>query len=321
MLPRLLILQPQYIKYMRIRLSILTTLCFLLLSQRLAAAQTTTLTLSPPVTELLLRPNIPVQQTFILKISGSNPTITPSLHLVTPSDTEGHVTIDPNPVNPASLPVVVTSNPPLNQPLATAGQDLGFTLTLSAANTDATLDSYLALVFTTTDPNTSESSAQAGISALLFLTVTPDGLLPIDLSLSEFNPPTIHDSSHPLTLAPIVANQTDSMIRPQGLFTVTSPRGNPVATQELYPNLILGHNTRQLKSNISNLPSDLTWHPAWYSIGPHTLTLTLTSQGGKTLTTAERVVWLLPLRPLFIICSLIIIVTLTIRRSSQLTRP
>lgn len=270
-----------------------------------AHAQSTTLSVNPPVVEILLAPNKKVTQTFTFHVEGVSTSITPEIHLVKPGDNAGHVEIDASPVNPASLPLIITSSLPLNTPynLPHNTSDLALTLTLEAASTDIPIDVYLALVIRL-NPTLNESSISnlatlsPGISALLLTTITPSGTMPINLDIQNFSPKLIYDSWDPITITPEVENHIPIMVHPVGTYTIISPRGKSIVSQTLYPNLVLGNSRRTLKGDAGDNqpPTPLTWQPHWYNVGPYRLKLTLTTQGQTKITETEKVVWIFPIR-------------------------
>ena len=58
----------------------------------------------------------------------------------------------------------------------------------------------------------------------------------------------------------------------------------------------------------TNSATPLAWTPKWSHIGPYRIRLIITSQGGTKISEIEKVVWILPLRLIFIGCILIIII-------------
>ena len=292
-------------------------------------AQEVSLAVSPPVVEILLAPNKKVSQAFTLKIQGENLAITPELHLATPSDSDGHMMIDPKPLNPNSLPLTaIITSPTIHDPRSTI-----YNITFEAANTDVSQDVYLALVFrasppstiydlrsTITSPLARQSLGVGGaISSLILITITPAGVIPIDLSLKNWDLPFFHDSYLPLTLTPELTNNTSVMIRPQGDFTVISPTGKTIFSLPLYPNLILGNSSRIIQSTIHDLPSTISWSPTWSDLGPYRLRLTLTTEGGTQITQGEKVIWIIPLRLLLILSILITLILGLTRRKKNTT--
>jgi len=283
-------------------------------------AQSVSLSISPPVVEILLAPNKKVSQAFTLKTQGENLAITPELHLATPSDSDGHMMIDPKPLTPNSLPLTAIITSPTIHDL----QSTIYNITFEAANTDVSQDVYLALVFrasppstiydlrsTITSPLARQSLGVGGaISSLILITITPAGVIPIDLSLKNWDLPFFHDSYLPLTLTPELTNNTSVMIRPQGGFTVISPTGKTIFSLPLYPNLVLGHSSRNIQ---------LSYSPSWHDLGPYRLRLTLTTEGGTQITQGEKVIWIIPLRLILIICVLIILILGLTQRKKNTT--
>ena len=283
-------------------------------------AQSVSLSISPPVVEILLAPNKKVSQVFTLKTQGENLAITPELHLATPSDSDGHMMIDPKPLTPNSLPLTAIITSPTIHDL----QSTIYNITFEAANTDVSQDVYLALVFrasppstiydlrsTITSPLARQSLGVGGaISSLILITITPAGVIPIDLSLKNWDLPFFHDSYLPLTLTPELTNNTSVMIRPQGDFTVISPTGKTIFSLPLYPNLVLGHSSRNIQ---------LSYSPSWHDLGPYRLRLTLTTEGGTQITQREKVIWIIPLRLILIICVLIILILGLTQRKKNTT--
>jgi len=275
----------------------------------LVHAQSTELSLSPPVIEALVAPNKSYSQVFQFKTTQNNVIVTPSIHKVIPTDDNGHSRLDPNPLNMDDLPVVVTSSPALGSRVHLAGHELPITLTISASNTDIPQDVYLALVLKV-EPQAQlniSSLTTPAISALIFTTITPDGALPINLEVINFEPPSIHDSWLSLTFNPKIQNNTPFMIRPQGKFEIISPRGTVLTSFMLYPHLILGQTSRNVESLINDAPSTLTFHSNWRLIGPHKIRLTITSAGNTKLQEIEKTIWILPIR-LFALIFLILVI-------------
>ena len=283
-------------------------------------AQSVSLSISPPVVEILLAPNKKVSQAFTLKTQGENLAITPELHLATPSDSDGHMMIDPKPLTPNSLPLTaIITSPTIHDLRSTI-----YNITFEAANTDVSQDVYLALVFrasppstiydlrsTITSPLARQSLGVGGaISSLILITITPAGVIPIDLSLKNWDLPFFHDSYLPLTLTPELTNNTSVMIRPQGDFTVISPTGKTIFSLPLYPNLVLGHSSRNIQ---------LSYSPSWHDLGPYRLRLTLTTEGGTQITQGEKVIWIIPLRLLLILSILITLILELTRRKKNTT--
>ena len=298
-----------------------------------AHAQSVNLSISPPVVEILIAPNKKVSQTFNLQFEGDSLTVIPEIHAVKPMDTSGHVTVDPNPIKPADIPLTITSiNHVLGVPFTVQGNTVPITLSFEAASSDTSQDVYLALVLKAVPAEITDTSSVTtpAISALILATITPDGILPINLEVGDFSLPIIHDSWDPITITPTLVNHNPIMIRPLGTYEVISPGGKTILSIPLYPNLILGNASRVIEgshgstsTNTSPLPLPLSWSPTWYNIGPYRVHLTITSQGGTKLTDIEKVVWVLPIRIIlgtifFILITILLLYKKTISPKQQI---
>lgn len=302
----------------------LSTIYYLLSTATSAAAQSASLALTPPISEILLAPNKKIVQAFTLTNQGESGEFIINIHSVSPSDSYGHSTLSPTPIDPSKLPLTLTLNNSdltLNEPFPLqAGMSKQLVLEIESATVDSTSDHYLALLASPYQAQTTQDSSltQPGIASLIFVTLSPDGLLPINLEVKDFELPLIHDSSTPLTLAPTLVNNSPTMLRTTGSLLASSPRNNLSEQINLYPSLTLAHSSRSLQALLTRgecpnnlpdlidqssksstcqlLPNDLTLTPTLRWIGPYRLKLTINSIGGSQITTIEKVVWFLPLR-------------------------
>jgi len=254
------------------------------------------LSISPPVLEIITKPNKSFIQTFTLKNQGPTITLIPQIVQLKPIDNQGHVTI-PNLQPVTNLPLhfsLENSNLNLNQPFTLpTNQSQQLVLRIASASTNQTQDFYLALALVPQTKTTNQPLSQPIITSLLFITLTPDGHLPINLQLKNFNPPAIHDSTTPLKLQPQLLNTTSTMIRPKTNLTIKNWRGKTLLDTNLASDLILGHQTRLL-----TFPNHqpLIWKPPKFAIGPYQITLTVTSQANTNLIQETKTVFLFPLQ-------------------------
>ena len=284
---------------------ILTTLflsvLFLTLPTEIKAEETS-LALTPPVVEVLISPNKKVIQAFTIKNKGSSGQFVINIHAVKPLDDQGHVELDPNPLDFSSIPLLVTlqnSNLEFNQPFtipASASEQI--VLGIEGVTTDINQDAYFALVVSSYTNSDLAITSRAGISSLVLATLSPSGTLPVDLELQEFDPPLIHDSSTPLSFSPLVFNKTPTMMRVQGTLILDSGTGNNIEQLSLYPTLILANSSRTLKASSGEPPisTPLEFQPHPLTFGPQKLRLTITTVGNTKIQEIERVVWYIPLK-------------------------
>jgi hypothetical protein len=266
-------------------------------------AQSTTLSITPPVVEILVAPGKKLIQNFTFKAEGDNISVIPEIHLAKPQDDRGHVSIDPKPYNPSRISLTISSNHPLGKPVALKNSELTLSLTFDAASVDIAEDVYLALVMRvgSTEELQSSSATLPAISALIFTTINPSGVTPVDIQIDNFDLPIFHDSYLPLTVSPNLKNNVPIMLRPRGTYEVLSSSGKTIFSLPLYPNLILGESTRAIQGNVKDLPSNLTWSPSWKNIGPFRLRLTITTEGGTKIVEVEKPIWVLPIRGIILL--------------------
>lgn len=279
------------------------------------ASASTGLSISPPVTEVLISPNKSVSTTLQLTNTGDDTHLELSLHRLLPQGDQGHSTIDPQPLEPSSIPLVITiSGASLASPTPlAAGQTLALTLHLEAANLDEPQDVYLALLARPVDPTNKATMpiAAAGVSALFLTTITPSPAIPTNVALESPNLPTLHDNTLPLEFAVAATNKAPVMLSVSAKITLTSPNKEVIHESIVEPKLILGNTTRQL-SNFEFLISD-------FAFGPHTLNIELLTLGGRVLTSHSYTIWLLPLRYLLILLVALLLLSIPFIRKFRLT--
>jgi hypothetical protein len=282
----------------------LVVLCSLfLITPKTVAAQATTLSITPPVVEILIAPGKKLVQNFTFKADGDNVTVIPEIHLVKPQDSHGHVIIDPKPYSPSSIPLTITSNHPLGKPITLKNNELSLSLTFDAASVDMSEDIYLALVLKvgSAEELQAASATFPAISALIFATINPSGVTPVDLSIENFDLALFHDSYLPLTISPTLKNNVPIMLRPRGTYEVVNSAGKIIYSLPLYPNLILGESTRAIQASEKELPTSLTWSPSWKNLGPYRLRLTIKTEGGTKIIEVEKPIWILPIRGIILV--------------------
>lgn len=282
-------------------------------------AQSVTLSVSPPVVEVLIAPGKKLIQNFVFKADGNDLAVIPEIHLARPSDSSGHIEIESDPYTPSSISLTISSNHELGKPVSLKNNELTFSLGLEAANVDVAEDVYLALVLKVV-PDSKLSSASMtlpGISALILATINPSGVTPIDLSIESFDLPFLHDSAYPFTINPVLKNNLPIMIRPRGTYEVLDSHGKTIFSLPLYPNLILGESERTIAGMLKDSPTSLTWTPSWKNIGPYRLRLSITTEGGSKITEIEKPLWVLPIRGIILLLLGLILISIIVVRTMR----
>lgn len=274
------------------------------------------LSITPPVSEVLISPNKSLRTTLQLTNNGEDTSVILSLHSLTPTGELGHSTIDPKPLNLSSIPIVIRlAGLELDTPIPLASnQSLPITLDLEAANLNEPTDVYFAILARPIEPNESHTltSTTPGITALFLTTITPSASLPTNIALTPPQLPIIQDTSLPLSLDIKAENKTNIMLQVQAKVKLVSPNNATLTESNIDPKLILGNTTR--------LISPFTFNLSLYHFGPHTLTIELITLGGRTLTTNSYVIWLLPLRYILVTFVVILLITIPTLSKMRLTK-
>ncbi|MCE7898376.1 hypothetical protein DYH11_04145 [Candidatus Microgenomates bacterium CPR3] len=295
---------------------ILLLFTFYFLLSPTQASASTGLSVSPPVTEVLISPNKSLRTTLQLTNSGSDTSLNLSLHAVIPTDALGHTTINPKPLDLTSIPLVIKLiGAELDTPIELkAGQTKAVTLELEAANLDEPTDVYLALLARPIALNASPtvSTVAPGIAALILSTITPSTSLPTNIELKEPDLPVIHDNVLPLKLDFLTENKTNIMLQAQVKVKLTSPTRNVLFESKLEPQLILGQAKRSFA--IDPIKTKLT------DLGPHTLNIEVLTIGGRAITQHSYIIWFLPIRYLLVATVVIILFTIPFLRKILLTK-
>ena len=287
-------------------------------------AQSASLTITPPVTEILLSPNKKLVHSFTVHNQGETLKLSANLHKIMPTDSWGHTMVDPTPLDESSIPLIIgieNADIKLGEPFTiNSGQAQQIVLSITAANVDLPVDTYLGLVFQQFVDNPPDSPQIPGITALILVTLTPDGALPLSLEIADFDLPAVHDSAQILTFTPKIKNASSIMVRPAGVLEVVSPKGKLVHSQELFPHLVLGNSERTLTARAKDSSIPLSWQASKLALGPYKIRLKVMSPGGTKLEEVERVVWILPIRAIIItaLLSITILIALIRFRSHKL---
>lgn len=295
---------------------LIALLLITLLTPTLATAKTIGLSISPPVTEVLLSPNKSLRTSLTLtNNTNSDTSYLLSLHSIIPTGTDGHSTINPKPLDLTTIPLTIRPvGLELGQPIPIkSGETQVVSLELEAANLEEPQDVYFAVLARPINDNASPTitTTSPGIAALIMSTITPIPSLPTNIALENPNMPLAHDNTLPLNLNLVAENKTNIMLQVQLKAKLVSPNRDIIHESVLEPKLVLGNNKRQF-----NLPSINTQIS---QLGPHTLTIELATLGGRVLTEHSYIIWLLPLRYIFISMATLILLTIPFLRKILLT--
>lgn len=292
------------------------TLLAMLVGSSPVYGQAAGLSISPPVVEILLAPNKKVTQAVTVKNQGETSLFQAALHKVTPKGIDGHTEIDAKPLDPSSIPVVITlgnADIRLGEPFTIgAGSSQQIVLTIEGTSVDTVQDTYLALVVTPVISDTRETVSAPGISSLVLITLTPADSLPLGIEITDVTHPFIHDPMTPLSVHAAFTNNTSTMVRPNGNVEIITLNGTVVEEIAVFPHLILGSSSRRLAGQSQDEnpePVPLVFSPAAITVGPRIIRITASTAGGTKLDELEVTVWFFPFRLAIVLSMLLLIGT------------
>lgn len=271
-----------------------------------AQQQTISITLSPPLGDLILKPGGSATLAFNIENSGSSALeITPTMVRLKTNET--------------GLPVYdMKGSVPGYFSLQNTDKELGKTFSLPPGTKDQLVlsirppdqapeeDVYSALYLNaraheqTALPAANRSKAQAGLAANILLTVSRSGLRQGSLKLSSFKLPLIVDTFSSINPYFLVKNEGRNLAVVDGSLEMKSLLMNRVVqTTALLPENVLAGSNRVLRgaqpdpqSPKSLLPASLAYHPPAL-LGPYEITLTL-----KNAAVVKKTIWALPISPI-----------------------
>ena len=201
-------------------------------------AQAISLSVSPPLFELMIQPNKQVKQIFTITNLGGDSIITPSLVYFESTDGTGNVNLTEN-----QAPDWVIYN---KTPFNLKGQEkFDFEILFSPPSDDPEIDHLLTLVFETNEPvdllGQNSTTYTSKIGANILLTISKDGSPEKKAEIIEFSAPKIIDSLYPIRYTLKLANNGNSFWKPNGKIIVNKEILN------LAPQNILSNSLRKMK--------------------------------------------------------------------------
>ena len=298
------------------------------------SAQSLSLTVEPPVTEIMIKPGRFVSQKYTLKNQGEDTLMSVVLSGFNENglaDINSHdMVIDwINPVSaklssditPDTRDLKITS-PVVSRDLSTVllidpfllpkNGRLDLILNISPAKSTKEQDYYMALVFSSNPKfpaRENRSQFNQSLAGLLLVTVTESGLKKI-VEIPEFNLPVIHDSFSPLEVDIQVKNSGQTYFRPNGNLVVIGPVGQ--AKFPLIPRVHLVGQSRPLllegmsENKISG-----------FFLGKYQVRLDFVLDEGKIKIIREKTLFALPWKLATLIISTVLLITLMNKLKSR----
>lgn len=213
---------------------------------RVVRAQAVSLSISPPITEIMIQPGKTFNQTFTIKNDGPPVVVVPKIIPFVPSDSQGHVELieDQEAVdafvpwfNYDLTPVALGTN---------VGRD--FTIKITPPESAAERDYYFTFLAEVKNDNNigiSSTQSQARIGANILMTVSRNGDPQKSASIVKFSAPKIIDSFTGITYKLLIGNSGATFFKPTGEIKVEQIMGSSTVLN-LAPLNILVNGKREL---------------------------------------------------------------------------
>lgn len=258
-----------------------------------ALAQTTSLSLWPPVFTAMVKPGKSVTQVYRLKNAADDTTIKASVVPISPSDELGHFDLQFGGKLPGFFSLLNTDLPTTFTLRGGQTRELMLKITIPAGAQDA--DYPAALVIESKSQGLiggSGSVSQATIAAPILLTISQTGQPQRLAKIEEFSAKNIFDSFEPIKPLLRVKNQSATHLQPVGSIKIINALGRKTATLSLKQQNILGGSIRQIQSD--------AWDPI-FPFGRYTAVAELAPMDTNNTVSQTIIFWVLPYKLLLVI--------------------
>lgn len=281
------------LKLLTFHLTLIFALCTLNLHVRQAYAQSLSLSISPPILEVFIKPGKSITQTYKLINEGETVIIVPRLLELTESGIKEDENFVPDPWI-TLLNTDLAFGRPFLLPTNTLKQII---LKVSPSHNLEEKDYLRALVFSTR-PNpageTSQSQLSQNLATPLLITVTSTGLFPKGALITKFDLPSFIDSFGPVELDIEVKNTGKTYFHPNGKITLTSPIGK--GDFPIIPQVIFAGQTKKILTEDLSLTKNgtKTLELAGFFLGKYNIKVEFTLDQGTTTISQEKTFYALP---------------------------
>lgn len=281
----------------------------------LVHAQELSLSISPPILEVLVKPGKSLSQTFKITNNGEDTIVTPKIVEITENGVKEN-----SQFKAEDWFSLLNTDIALEKPfLLKHNESRQLILRVSPPRGAEEKDYYRALLLTTTPTASSEytqTAVSGSIGSVLLVTVSTTGLLSKEAKIETFEVPTIIDSFSTIPIRVVLKNIGKTYFHPNGTLTLTGPVGK--AAYQIVPEVIFPEQSKTLKTeNISERDLNIsTLTISGFFIGKYDLNLDLTLDESTIKIHQKHTIYALPWKMLLIIISLIIVI-FVIRRKRR----
>jgi hypothetical protein len=196
----------------------LFTVTYCLLPQKVSAQSAISLSITPPIVEVMIAPGKDIKQTFTISNDGGNTLISPKVVYFTPSDTAGNVDLTED----LAPDWIKYDKTPFN---LNSGQKHDFKISIEPPADAEEIDHFLTLIFENDVPTDvlgqTSTLFTSQIGSNILLTISKDGNPKKSAQIVEFSAPKIIDSSFgKINYNLILKNNGNSFWKPNGKIII-----------------------------------------------------------------------------------------------------
>lgn len=263
-------------------LAFITFFSFFLINPDPLRAQNLSLSFSPPLLEIMIKPGKTISQSFKLTNNGEDSVIT---FQILPFNHDGLVLDNLQ----DTLPWLEVISPKPNFILK-KGDSQEIILKISPPESTIEKDYYQALLLKTTPKpygRYSESLLTESLASLIFMTVTSQGL-PKKSEVTKFNLPGVQDSFTPIKLDINIKNTGSAFFHPRGDIILKGALGE--TNLPIIPRLYMANQERAL------LVDKKTQYFSGFFIGKYKLKVSYVLDDGNLKVEKEKVIYCIPFK-------------------------
>lgn len=286
----------------------LAVVCSLLsIFPRITRAQSLSLSISPPLLEVMIKPGKSITQVF--KISNEGDTTIVILKIA--QMTQNGINEDPS-FQKENWITLANTDIALEQPFllpAKTQKQLILKINPPAGTVE---QNYYRAITVNTKPNPGQESSQSLVTqtlgAPLLILVSATGMINKSGTVSRFQTPQILDSFDPLTVDIDIKNTGNTYFRTVGKISLTGPIGK--GTYEIAPRVILTDQTRMITTDNELYQQDGSHTlslPGFY-IGKYEIEADISLDTPATKLTVKKVFYALPWKAGLILAGIVLIV-------------
>ncbi len=280
---------------------------------KLAHAQSLSLSISPPIFEIMIRPGKSPTQIFKITNEGDPVIVTAKLTELTTRGMKDNPNFQPDNWLTTNNTEVEFGKPFLIKTHETKQ----LTLLINPKKETPEGDYYRIIQFTTKpnpELNTSQSSIEQNIGVPLLITVTNTGFVSKSAKIKRFIVPQIIDSFDNLNIQIDIENSGKTYFRPIGTVNLEGPLGRAVFN--IIPQVILAGQTKTIltQDSFESISNNLTLSLPSFYVGKYTLKTDFVLDESNIRLTQSKIVYALPWKAVLGIILTIFLISYIVKR-------